>query len=44
MQNIAGKHTVKWGFEWFRNMYDISTLSSGPAITYAFAGSGSDAD
>jgi outer membrane receptor protein involved in Fe transport len=37
MQNIAGKHTVKWGFEWFRNMYDINTLSSGPAITYAFA-------
>jgi len=37
MQNIAGKHTVKWGFEWFRNMYDINTLSSGPAVTYAFA-------
>ncbi len=36
MQNIAGKHTVKWGFEWFRNMYDINTLSSGPAVTYAF--------
>lgn len=37
MQNIAGKHTVKWGFEWFRNKYDIDTLSSGPAVTYAFA-------
>jgi outer membrane receptor protein involved in Fe transport len=36
MQNIAGKHTVKWGFEWFRNKYDIATLSSGPAVTYAF--------
>ncbi len=36
MQNIAGKHTVKWGFEWFRNKYDINTLSSGPAVTYAF--------
>jgi outer membrane receptor protein involved in Fe transport len=36
LQNIAGKHTVKWGFEWFRNKYDINTLSSGPAITYAF--------
>jgi len=36
MQNIEGKHTVKWGFEWFRNMYDINTLSSGPAVTYAF--------
>jgi outer membrane receptor protein involved in Fe transport len=34
LQNIAGKHTVKWGFEWFRNMYDINTLSSGPTITY----------
>jgi outer membrane receptor protein involved in Fe transport len=35
MQNIEGKHTVKWGFEWFRVKYDISTLSTGPAITYA---------
>jgi outer membrane receptor protein involved in Fe transport len=35
MQNIVGKHTVKWGFEWNRNIYDISTLSSGPAVTYA---------
>jgi outer membrane receptor protein involved in Fe transport len=34
MQNIAGKHTVKWGFEWNRNIYNITTLSSGPAITY----------
>ena len=37
LQNIEGKHTIKWGFEWFRNKYDINTLSSGPAITYAFA-------
>src|SRR5262249_44341943 len=36
LQNISGKHTIKWGFEWFRNKYDINTLSSGPAITYAF--------
>jgi outer membrane receptor protein involved in Fe transport len=36
MQNIMGKHTVKWGFEWFRNKYDINTLSSGPAVTYQF--------
>lgn len=35
MQNIAGKHTVKWGFEWFKNIYNINTLSSGPAVTYA---------
>ncbi|MDX6383850.1 MAG: hypothetical protein QOK48_1423 [Blastocatellia bacterium] len=36
LQNIIGKHTVKYGFEWFRNKYDIATLSSGPAVTYAF--------
>src|SRR6267142_1599347 len=36
MQNIAGKHTDKWGVEWFRNKYDINTRSSGPATTYAF--------
>ncbi len=36
MQNIAGKHTIKWGFEYFKNQYDINTLSSGPAVTYAF--------
>jgi outer membrane receptor protein involved in Fe transport len=35
MQNIAGKHTIKWGFEWFKNIYNINTLSSGPAVTYA---------
>ena len=35
MQNIAGNHTVKWGFEWFRNIYNINTLSSGPNVTYA---------
>src|ERR1700730_14551573 len=34
MQNIAAKHTVKWGFEWNRNIYNITTLSSGPAVTY----------
>jgi outer membrane receptor protein involved in Fe transport len=37
LQNIAGKHTVKWGFEWFKNKYDINTLSSGPTITYPFS-------
>ena len=35
MQNIAGKHTIKWGFEWFKNIYNINTQSSGPSITYA---------
>jgi outer membrane receptor protein involved in Fe transport len=37
MQNIVGgNHTIKWGFEYNRNVYDIDTRSSGPAITYAF--------
>ncbi|HJT66343.1 MAG TPA: TonB-dependent receptor [Pyrinomonadaceae bacterium] len=37
MQNIVGgAHTIKWGFEYNRNKYNIGTLSSGPAITYAF--------
>jgi outer membrane receptor protein involved in Fe transport len=36
LQNILGKHTVKWGFEYFKNKYDINTLSSGPAVTYGF--------
>lgn len=34
MQNIAGKHTVKWGFEWFRNIYNNQQTSSGGPITY----------
>ena len=37
MQNIVGgSHTIKWGFEYNRNSYDIDTRSSGPAVTYAF--------
>ena len=45
MQNIiAGNHTVKWGFEWNRNRYDINTLSSGPAVTYAFTPGGVNAN
>jgi outer membrane receptor protein involved in Fe transport len=37
MQNIiGGAHTIKWGFEYNKNKYKISTLSSGPAITYGF--------
>lgn len=35
MQNIMGKHTVKWGFEWFRNIYNNLQTSSGGPITYA---------
>src|SRR5829696_2144327 len=37
MQNIVGgSHTIKWGFEYNRNTYDIDTRSSGPAVTYGF--------
>jgi len=37
MQNIVqGAHTIKWGFEWNQNKYNINTLSSGPAVTYGF--------
>jgi outer membrane receptor protein involved in Fe transport len=34
-QKISGTHTFKFGFDWNRNIYDIQTLSSGPAVTYA---------
>jgi outer membrane receptor protein involved in Fe transport len=45
MQNIiGGNHTVKWGFEWNRNRYNINTLSSGPAVTYAFTPGGVNAN
>ena len=47
MQNIVeggGSHTIKYGFEWNKNKYDINTLSSGPAITYAFTPGGVNAD
>jgi hypothetical protein len=30
MQNIWGKHTFKYGFEWFKNIYNIATESTGP--------------
>jgi outer membrane receptor protein involved in Fe transport len=35
LQNIWGRHTFKYGFEWNDNIYDISTLSTGPSLTYA---------
>ncbi|HKG61029.1 MAG TPA: TonB-dependent receptor [Pyrinomonadaceae bacterium] len=45
MQNIVGgSHTIKWGFEYNRNSYDINTLSSGPAVTYAFTPGAVNAD
>src|SRR5215213_3180351 len=35
MQNIVGgSHTIKWGFEFNQNRYDIDTRSSGPAVTF----------
>jgi outer membrane receptor protein involved in Fe transport len=45
MQNIiGGSHTIKWGFEFNQNRYDIDTRSSGPAITYAFTPGAVNAD
>jgi hypothetical protein len=45
MQNIVGgNHTIKWGFEYNRNSYDIDTRSSGPAVTYAFTPGAVNAD
>jgi outer membrane receptor protein involved in Fe transport len=34
-QNIIGPHTAKYGFEYTRNLYDIDTRSTGPAVTFA---------
>ena len=37
MQNIVGgNHTIKWGFEYSRNDYNIDTRSTGPSLTYPF--------
>ncbi|HEV2835032.1 MAG TPA: TonB-dependent receptor [Pyrinomonadaceae bacterium] len=45
MQNIVGgNHTIKWGFEWNQNKYDIDTRSSGPAVTYGFTPGAVNAD
>jgi hypothetical protein len=45
MQNIVGgSHTIKWGFEWNTNRYNIDTKSSGPAITYGFTPGAVNAD
>jgi len=35
LQNIVGNHTVKWGFEAFRNSYYIGTQYSGTGTTFA---------
>jgi outer membrane receptor protein involved in Fe transport len=34
MQNIWGKHTLKYGFEFNRNIYRIDQRLTGPSITY----------
>jgi len=34
MQNIWGKHTLKWGAEWNENKYKIDTLSTGGDLDF----------
>ena len=34
-QNIWGRQTIKYGFEFNRNIYDINTASTGPDQTFA---------
>jgi outer membrane receptor protein involved in Fe transport len=34
LQNVWGKHTVKYGFEYATNRYRIDTLSTGPEFTF----------
>ena len=38
LQNIYGRHTLKYGFEYNRNIYEIDTTSSGPTRTFQTAG------
>ena len=35
MQNIWGSHTIKYGFEYYDNKYDINQLSTGPSGVFA---------
>ncbi len=35
LQNIFGKHTLKYGFEYGRNVYKIDTLSTGAATSFS---------
>ena len=35
LQNIWNDHTIKYGFEFYRNAYDINQVSTGPNITFA---------
>ena len=34
LQNIWGKHTLKWGFEWNENKYRIDTVSTGGDLDF----------
>lgn len=34
-QNLLGKSTVKYGFEYNRNKYNLNTISTGPKTTFA---------
>ncbi len=34
MQNNFGRHSLKYGFEYSRNFYNINTVSTGPAQTF----------
>jgi hypothetical protein len=40
MQNIYGRHTFKYGFEYNRNIYSINTISTGVPITFTDSGGG----
>jgi len=33
-QNLWGKQTIKYGFEWNKNIYSINTISTGVPITF----------
>jgi hypothetical protein len=35
LQNIWGRHTFKYGVEFYRNIYDINQTSTGPSNTFA---------
>ena len=37
MQNIWGKHTIKWGFEFGENKYRIDTRSTGATLNFGSA-------
>ncbi len=34
LQNVVGRNTLKYGFEYQRNIYNINTQSSGPGVTF----------